>query len=609
MDNHLDKKIENILEINANNSGISGITPIKKNENKSQINTSKNISIVDNNSRKQLLKFFEEENKGENNPDKDNKNYQFTDEKNNYSKEIESILLNNMKEVKLNQTHSSYNGNESMLQNQIKELKIRSKTMKNKLTIFLKLMKKYSSKLTTLAQLSSNNNIDNNNNPDMKINSINNEIQSTLSQLNNMLNNPKLNEDIFELADLTNNNISINIDATNNNKEEEKLNFNQQSLTIPVNTNFNTNQSINKNDDDFNNIINNSNLNLNEENNYIKDIQGLINKYEEKINLLNKENKELKKSKEEQNIIQDDLYKKNIQLENEINLLKNKINEGKKNYENVLEQLDTNSKLSVNLQKKLEYLEDENNSLKKNCVELSQNLSRNNYEKINLSNIENELEYKNNIITYLEALLKKKNVNPKLLTEDIYKKEYLKNKNIRYKKDCLLNNNNNLNIKNIEEDQIRKSNNLVNDENENGLTNNKYNIMDIYLDTNRNIEGCINLNNYNENKNGKNVYSNKPENYQDLFNRNAKSFKNGEKSKNIENNTNEENINQENESRNFFSFYNWGGQTNSNSNLVEYKKISNSNFNSPKMIQKEIDVLDKEILDLQTKFKELLSEE
>ena len=478
------------------------------------------------------------------------------------------MLLNNIKDVKLNQTHSSENYIESMLQNQIKELKYRSKTMKDKLTIFLKLMKKYSSKLTTLTHLSSNNNIDNNQNNNS--NSINNEIQSTLSHLNNMLNNPKLNEDIFELpdltTDLTNNNISINT------KEDEKLNFNQQSLTIPVNTNFNINT--NQNDDEYNNIINNLNSNINEENNYAKDIQGLINKYEEKINLLNNENKALKKSKEEQNILQNDLVNKNISLENEINSLKKQIEEDKKNYESVLQQLDSASKLSINLKKKLEFLEGENND-----IEVSSDLP---------NNIEQELKYKDNIIKYLESLLKKKNVNPKLLTEDIYKKEYLKSKEYKNKNSNYLNN-------------------FMKDENEKGLTYNNINMINNYLDSNSNLEGCINFNNYNDYKKGKMIYSNSPDNNQDLFsntNSNAKLIKTkNEKNKNI----NEENI--ENESRNFFSFYNWGGQTNSNSNLVEYKKIYNSNFNSPKMVQKEIDDIDKEIIELQTKFKQLLSEQ
>jgi hypothetical protein len=97
-------------------------------------------------------------------------------------------------------------------------------------------MKKYSSKLTTLAKSNSRNN-----NTKEKKSVIDNEIKSTLSQLNKMLNNPKLNEDIFEIQDISNNNISLNND--------EILN-----LTIPQNTNYNiitTNPTLsinNKND-------------------------------------------------------------------------------------------------------------------------------------------------------------------------------------------------------------------------------------------------------------------------------------------------------------------------------------------------------------------------
>ena len=78
--------------------------------------------------------------------------------------------------------------NENVLQIQIKDFKIKSQNMKDKLTIFLKLMKKYSFKLTTLAKNSSRNN-----NSKEKNNVINIEIKSTLSQLNRMLNNQKLN--------------------------------------------------------------------------------------------------------------------------------------------------------------------------------------------------------------------------------------------------------------------------------------------------------------------------------------------------------------------------------------------------------------------------------
>ena len=118
-----------------------------------------------------------------------------------------------------------FNGEkESKLQKQIKDLKIKSQNMKDKLTIFLKLMKKYSSKLSTLAR----NNFGKNSNEEKK-GIINKEIKSTLRQLNKMLNNPKLNEDIFEIEDLTMNNISSNYDLslTNPNNNYNLITTNQ----------------------------------------------------------------------------------------------------------------------------------------------------------------------------------------------------------------------------------------------------------------------------------------------------------------------------------------------------------------------------------------------
>lgn len=229
--------------------------------------------------------------------------------------------------------------NESILQNQIKDLKIKSQNMKDKLIIFLKLMKKYSSKLTTLAKSNSRNN-----NTKEKKSVIDNEIKSTLSQLNKMLNNPKLNEDIFEIQDISNNNISLNND--------EILN-----LTIPQNTNYNiitTNPTLsnnNKNDEDINTNLINSNIiatevnsgeNENIKKEYAKDIEGLIEKYEEKINLLNSENDSLKRNNIEQNNYVNSLIF-------EVNELKNKLKQEKQNYENNLIKLNNDS---INLQKK-----------------------------------------------------------------------------------------------------------------------------------------------------------------------------------------------------------------------------------------------------------------
>ena len=693
--------INNPLEINIEQS--NNFNKYNVNMNISHINNS-----IGNNTKKELIEIIDKTNKVKTDKNIRRKKYININENGNenehltYSKEIENILMQNMKDYKLNQTKTD-NLNESILQNQVKELKNRSKTMKDKLTIFLKLMKKYSSKLTTLTNLTNNNSAQNTTNLNKNKNSINKEIQSTLSQLNNMLNNPKLNEDIFDLpdittTDLTNNNISININTTNNNNTEDNKPT-RQSLTIPANKYSKLNQmtptlsnirneednkniinNINTNSTEFN-IINNSNSHIiateindtfnddktnnndenanNDENNYAKDIEGLINKYEEKINLLNNENQALKKTKEEQKSIQNDLFNQNLNLENEINLLKNQLNKEKMNYENILQQLDSTSKLSISLQKKVDCLEDENNILKKNCVELSQNLSKITFEKNDKAEIENELEYKNNIIKYLEGLLKKFNINPKLLSVDVYKKESLKQKrnNIRYNNHNSLGSafntmmNGNKKNKNIEENDININNvNTIIKKDENSSNCKSKNILDQYLDNNDNInlDYCENTNKANKGntkKKGKVTYSNRNIDVSSLVNVSNTYLKsntslnsnkvrlNRAKScekiinsdNNIMRNLNKNNIlnNQdsisknynaqenENSSKQYFSFYNLIQNTNnsSNSNILDTKiKYTSSDLVSPKILKSEIDDIDKEIVELQTRLKQLLNE-
>ena len=392
------------------------------------------------------------------------------------------------------------NENESVLQNQINDLKIKSQNMKDKLTIFLKLMKKYSFKLTTLAKNDSLNN-----NSEGKKNIINKEIKSTLSQLNKMLNNPKLNEDIFEITDLTIKNVSQN----------NELNF-----TNP-NNNFNIitiNPNLSNNKEDINTNIINSNIIATEINSgenedikkeYVKDIEGLIEKYEEKINLLNSENTALKKNNFEQNNYVNSLI-------SEVNDLKSKLKQEKKSYENTLIRLNNDS---ITLQKKVDILQDENNTLKKNCEELSQNLSKvNYYEKNdinNLTNIEKELEFKNNIIKYLEGILKRNGIN---------------------------------------------------------LSNHNY---------------LINMNK------GNNID----------FNENIPKFS---KTKNeLDFNSN---IKNEESNRQYFTFYNINQKSINNSKNSEIKNSQELNLFTPKIIQQEIDDIDKEIVDLQKQLKHLLDE-
>ena len=67
----------------------------------------------------------------------------------------------------------------------------------------------------------------------------------------------------------------------------------------------------------------------------------------------------------------------------------------------------------------------------------------------------------------------------------------------------------------------------------------------------------------------------------------------------------------ENSSKQYFSFYNLIQNTNnnSNSNIVDTKiKYTSSDLISPKILRSEIDDIDKEIVELQTRLKQLLIE-
>ena len=67
----------------------------------------------------------------------------------------------------------------------------------------------------------------------------------------------------------------------------------------------------------------------------------------------------------------------------------------------------------------------------------------------------------------------------------------------------------------------------------------------------------------------------------------------------------------ENSSKQYFSFYNLIQNTNnnSNSNIIDTKiKYTSSDIISPKILKSEIDDIDKEIVELQTRLKQLLNE-
>lgn len=263
------------------------------------------------------------------------------------------------------------NDNINNLENEIESLKENNKIIKDKSTIFLKLMKQYSNKLSALI---------NNNNNDISNCSNKNEIKSTLIRLNQILNNPKLKEN-FEITNI------LDITPISNNFKEDSVNISNNNIT-EVN---------------------------NEKNNPIedKDIENIINKYEEKINLLSNENKSLKENKNKQKVIHNNLINENMSLEKEISNLKQQIQINKTNIEDILSKINETSKNSQILQNKINILQSENSSLKKTKDDLSENFSKL-IENSNTTSLKLELNKKNIIMKYLMDLVDKNDINRKI---------------------------------------------------------------------------------------------------------------------------------------------------------------------------------------------------
>ena len=270
-----------------------------------------------------------------------------------------------------NENFLNDNDNINNLENEIESLKENNKIIKDKSTIFLKLMKQYSNKLSALI---------NNNNNDISNCSNKNEIKSTLIRLNQILNNPKLKEN-FEITNI------LDITPISNNFKEDSVNISNNNIT-EVN---------------------------NEKNNPIedKDIENIINKYEEKINLLSNENKSLKENKNKQKIINNNLINENMSLEKEISNLKQQIQINKTNIEDILSKINETSKNSQILQNKINILQSENSSLKKTKDDLSENFSKL-IENSNTTSLKLELNKKNIIMKYLMDLVDKNDINRKI---------------------------------------------------------------------------------------------------------------------------------------------------------------------------------------------------
>ena len=346
-------------------------------------------------------------------------NYIYKKKNNKYNKSLN--IENNLSNKSINNICDTINtvNKSSLLKEQVNTLRSKNKDMKNKLIIFLKLMRQYSIKLNTL--LNNKNDINKNENKD--------DIINTLTRLNNILNNPKLNKDVFEitqilLEDSYKNSIEHNINNKNinnlilkeeNNKENFEENNNNTNIIFTEINELNK-ENYNKNE----NGINSDENNINEQNNkginitkniqkenilhYNNEIQGLISKYEEKIDILMNENNILKEKNEKQKIIHDNLLSENIILEKEINNLKQKIIEENDKYKELFSNYNYISKILLDFENKNNILEQENYFLKKSLNEYSNNSK---YTKMNSNNFNQKIK----MIKSIEKILKESNDN------------------------------------------------------------------------------------------------------------------------------------------------------------------------------------------------------
>ena len=523
---------------------------------------------------------------------------------NNSNKEIMEIIEETNRGGKKNI------GNNANLQKEINDLKARSKLMKDKLSIFIKLMQKYTYKLTSLTNISNNNNNyfnkRNINKKEISVSSSNQELITTLTQLNKMLNNPKLNEDIFNVTEITPPKTSKqqlrNGEITAKN-EDDKL-FQQQSFTITTNNNINnTNNNINNTNDNINNInINTNNTNTNTNN--INSNPIIITRNTN--NNLNNQNI----SSNNTELIN------NGTITNNSNIIATEINESTDNKNTFSNDKNTTSNndyvkdiegLINKYEQKISLLNNENLNLKKNNED--QKIIQNNLLNKNIA-LEKEIELLRNELNEeklnYENIIQKYDQSSKLSMNLQKKIEMLLGQNSDLKKNCVELN------ENLTKINMDKSN--INDlESEINYKNNVINYLEGLL-----IQCGINPKLLSEEA-YKNLLQN--QNNEESFNLNKiitekKERKNYKRKKN----KSEEKIKSEGDGetetapKNCFSFYNYCQGQNSSENMYQERKTftgqeySSPKLNKPQQIKKEIDVLDEEIVELQSQLKELLQQ-
>jgi len=234
--------------------------------------------------------------------------------------------------------------------------------MQEKLSLFLKLNRKYIKKIKNIVILFSKMNSDNLESINENRESLIEELNSTLEKFNITIHNPKLVSSLLEISN-----------------EDSKLNS------------INTKRLIEETDplkDPY----------LKNELSFIDTIK----KLENQLKKLSDENNSLLNFKIELQAQNDEL-KEHLE---EMNKLKRKLNDEKLSKDELDMSLKYVKQMNKDLETKMSILEEENSNLKKQIKSANDKLKEFDLVKNKKINFENELKYKESIINYLETLLK-----------------------------------------------------------------------------------------------------------------------------------------------------------------------------------------------------------
>jgi hypothetical protein len=239
--------------------------------------------------------------------------------------------------------------------------------MQEKLSLFLKLNRKYIKKIKNIVILFSKINSDNIESINENRESLMEELNSTLEKFNITIHNPKLVSSLLEIS---------NEDSKLNTLNTKRLLEEIDPLKDP----------------------------------YVKNELSLIDtikKLENQLTKLSEENNSLLNIKVELQAQNDEL-KEHLE---EMNKLKRKLNDEKLSKDELDMSLKYVKQMNKDLETKMSILDEENSNLKKQIKSSNDKLKEFELLKNKKINLENELNYKESIINYLETLLKSNKIN------------------------------------------------------------------------------------------------------------------------------------------------------------------------------------------------------